>query len=159
VSLLRRHEPYFAVFYTGLPDAVHHQYWQYMEPEKFSNVNTSDVERYGGVIEEIYERLDRALGRLLGETSPDTLVVIASDHGGEANCEEDYRWADIHTENFIEPLRLTGSMTPGWTKGLSPFAQPVHPNRFPGRDCGLHPASRTHHFLERHLRGGGHWRE
>src|SRR5262249_19539055 len=53
----------------------------------------------------------RVLERLLRETSPETLVVIASDHGGEANCEEEYRWADIHTENFIEALKLTGLMT------------------------------------------------
>jgi hypothetical protein len=111
VSLLRRYQPYFAVFYTGLPDAVHHQYWQYMEPEKFPSVRQPDVERYGGVIPEVYQRLDRVLERLLRETSPETLVVIASDHGGEANCEEEYRWADIHTENFIEALRLKGLMT------------------------------------------------
>ena len=111
VSLLRRYQPYFAVFYTGLPDAVHHQYWQYMEPEKFPNVPKAEVERYGGVIPMIYQRLDRVLERLLRETSPETLVVIASDHGGEANCEEEYRWADIHTENFIEALKLTGQMT------------------------------------------------
>jgi hypothetical protein len=111
VSLLRRYQPYFAVFYTGLPDAVHHQYWQYMEPEKFPNVPKPEVERYGGVIPEIYQRLDRALERMLRETSPETLVVIASDHGGEANCEEEYRWADIRTENFIEALKLRGLMT------------------------------------------------
>lgn len=111
VSLLRRYQPYFAVFYTGLPDAVHHQYWQYMEPEKFPSVQRPDVERYGGVIPEVYHRLDRVLERLLRETSPETLVVIASDHGGEANCEEEYRWADMHTENFIQALRLQGLMT------------------------------------------------
>ena len=111
ISLLRRYQPFFAVFYTGLPDAVHHQYWQYMEPEKFPSVPKPDVERYGGVIPEIYQRLDRVLERLLRETSPETLVVIASDHGGEANCEEEYRWADIHTENFIEALKLEGLMT------------------------------------------------
>jgi Type I phosphodiesterase / nucleotide pyrophosphatase len=74
-------------------------------------VPQSDVARYGGVIPEIYQRLDRVLERLLRETSPETLVVIASDHGGEANCEEEYRWADIHTENFIEALKLKGLMT------------------------------------------------
>jgi len=111
VSLLRRYQPYFAVFYTGLPDAVHHQYWQYMEPEKFPSVQRPDVERYGGVIPEVYHRLDRVLERLLRETSLETLVVIASDHGGEANCEEEYRWADMHTENFIQALRLQGLMT------------------------------------------------
>jgi hypothetical protein len=111
LSLLRRYQPYFSVFYTGLPDAVHHQYWQYMEPEKFPTVPKPEVERYGGVIPEIYRRLDRVLERLLRETSPETLVVIASDHGGEANCEEEYRWADIHTENFIEALKLKGLMT------------------------------------------------
>src|SRR5262249_44699432 len=86
VSLLRRHQPFFAVFYTGLPDAVHHQYWQYMEPEKFSAVPKPDVERYGGVIPGVYQRLDPGLRGLLPEGSPGKFVVIALGHGGEGNC-------------------------------------------------------------------------
>ena len=110
VELVRRYQPYFTVFYTGLPDAVHHQYWQYLEPDKFAGVSPDEVARYGGVIPMVYEQLDRVLGRLLQESSPETLVVMASDHGGEANDEE-YRWADIHTGNFIRALNLQDSMT------------------------------------------------
>ena len=55
LRLLRRYQPYFAAFYTGLPDAVHHQYWKFMEPEKFPEVSPAEVERYGGVIPQVYE--------------------------------------------------------------------------------------------------------
>ncbi len=111
VRLLRRHRPYFTAFYTGLPDALHHQYWKFMEPEKFPGVSASEVARYGPVIPCAYERLDRTLGRLLRETGPDTLVVVASDHGGEANVDEEYRWAEIRTEEFLKALGLTGTAT------------------------------------------------
>ncbi len=107
--LLRRHRPYFAVFYTGLPDGVHHEYWQFMEPEKFPKVTGAEVVRYGWVIPRVYEELDRKLGQLLKAAGPETLAVIASDHGGEAN-EEEYRWANIRVEEFIRALGLPGAM-------------------------------------------------
>ncbi len=109
--LLQRFCPYFAAFYTGLPDAIHHEYWKFMEPEKFQGVSTEEVERYGRVIPRVYEELDRRLGQILRQASPQTLVVIASDHGGEANVEEEYRWAEIRAEEFIRVLDLNGTMS------------------------------------------------
>jgi hypothetical protein len=111
LGLLRRFQPYFAAFYTGLPDAVHHQYWKFLEPEKFPEVSPAEIRRYGGVIPQVYEALDRQLGRLLRQAGPETLVVIASDHGGQANTWEEYRWADIRIEAFINVLGLTGAMS------------------------------------------------
>jgi hypothetical protein len=109
--LLRRHRPYFSSFYHGLPDAAHHQYWKFMEPEKFRGVPAEEVRRYGEVIPKVYEELDQTLGRLLRLAGPETLVVIASDHGGEANTEEEYRWADPKGEAFIKALGLSGVMS------------------------------------------------
>ena len=109
--LLRRHHPYFACFYSGLPDAVHHQYWKFMEPEKFHGVSPKDVQRYGSVIGGVYEKLDEKLGRLLRHVGSETLVVLASDHGGEANVEEEYRWAEVRAENLLHALGVNGNVS------------------------------------------------
>jgi hypothetical protein len=109
--LLRRHHPYFSIFYTGLPDAIHHEYWKFMEPEKFQRVRSEEVERYGWVIPRVYEELDGTLGRMLRQATSQTLVVIASDHGGEANVLEEYRWGEIRGEEFIKALGLNGTVS------------------------------------------------
>jgi len=111
VRLLASHRPYFAAFYTALPDAVQHEYWKFMEPEQFRDVLAVEVARYGRVIPEVYEALDRVLGRLLRHVGPQTLVVIASDHGGEANVDEEFRRARVRTQGLIEALGLIGVMS------------------------------------------------
>ena len=111
VNLVRRHQPYFTAFYTGLPDAIQHQYWKFMEPQKFQGVSASDIRRYGEAIPRTYEALDEALGRILRVADDETLVVVASDHGGEANVEEEYRWAEVRGDALSTALGLGGAMT------------------------------------------------
>ena len=111
VRLVRRHQPYYATFYSGLPDAVHHQYWKFMEPEKFNDVSPAEVRRYGPAIPRTYDAIDRALGRLLRLAGPETFVVVASDHGGEANVLEEYRWADVRGDDLVRILGLSRAMS------------------------------------------------
>jgi hypothetical protein len=109
-TLIRQHRPYFAAFYTGLPDATQHQYWKFMEPEKFADVSPAEVRRYGRVIPETYETLDHELSRLLRLAGPETLVVIGSDHGAQASTEV-YRWAQLRQDEFIKALGATGLLS------------------------------------------------
>lgn len=110
VRLMNIHQPYFAAFYTGLPDATQHQYWKFMEPEKFPDVSPAEVGRYGRVIANTYETLDRELDRLLRLAGPETLVVIGSDHGAQASTEV-YRWAQLRQDEFIKALGATGMLS------------------------------------------------
>lgn len=110
VRLMKTHQPHFAAFYTGLPDATQHQYWKFMEPEKFPGVSPAEVGRYGRTIEDTYEALDRQLGRLLRVAGSETLVVIGSDHGAQASTEV-YRWAQLRQDEFIKTLGATGMLS------------------------------------------------
>jgi predicted AlkP superfamily phosphohydrolase/phosphomutase len=65
-------------------DPAQHYFWKYMQPQWFQ-VNPRDVERYGRVIPEVYEEIDRAMAELLALAGEDTTVIVVSDHGASAD--------------------------------------------------------------------------
>jgi predicted AlkP superfamily phosphohydrolase/phosphomutase len=76
--LLDRFEPdFFMCIFTEL-DRCQHRFWNDSDPEHplFEPGNP-----WQGVVDEIYERCDRALGRILDHVGPDTRVFVVSDHG------------------------------------------------------------------------------
>jgi predicted AlkP superfamily phosphohydrolase/phosphomutase len=76
--LLDRHDPdFFMCIFTEL-DRCQHRFWNDADPEHplFEEGNP-----YQGVVDEIYERCDRAVGRILDHVGPDARVFIVSDHG------------------------------------------------------------------------------
>jgi pentatricopeptide repeat protein len=80
LDLLQRGQPnWFAVYYEGL-DEVNHRF-AHLRPPRHPLAETRDVERYGGVVEAFYEYQDELLGELLAMVSPETLVMVLSDHG------------------------------------------------------------------------------
>ncbi len=101
-ELLRDRSPEFAAVLFTQVDQVSHRYWKYMAPDGFPAVRPADVERYGGVIEEVYAEFDRALGRILEVTPVDADVLLVSDHGFQAE----------HYTNAKKFCRIrTGSLT------------------------------------------------
>jgi predicted AlkP superfamily phosphohydrolase/phosphomutase len=85
-SLVREYRPYFTSFYLNQTDAFPHRFWRYYEPHLFPRVAQADIDEQGGMIPYVYERADRAVGRLLGLVAKDTLIVVISDHGFEASA-------------------------------------------------------------------------
>jgi Type I phosphodiesterase / nucleotide pyrophosphatase len=79
--LKERPQPRFVNFYTHQPDSDQHWFWKWYEPEKFFGVRERDVAAKGGIIPGIYRGFDGFLARLLAAAGPDTVVIIASDHG------------------------------------------------------------------------------
>ncbi|MCI4350818.1 MAG: alkaline phosphatase family protein [Thermoplasmata archaeon] len=59
-------------------DRLHHAYTQYFDPSHHSYVAGNPFEH---VLEDYYRMLDRSIGRLVAHADPETLIVIASDHG------------------------------------------------------------------------------
>lgn len=62
-------------------DEVQHTFWECMESD-----SGTPAAKYGGVILQIYQRLDQAIGKLVSQVESealnrDTTVVILSDHG------------------------------------------------------------------------------
>jgi hypothetical protein len=79
--LAERPHPKLVNFYTHQPDSDQHWYWKWYQPELFFGVKAKDVAKKGGIIPGIYRGFDGFLARLLAEAGPDTVVIIASDHG------------------------------------------------------------------------------
>jgi hypothetical protein len=79
--LAERPHPRLVNFYTHQPDSDQHWFWKWYEPERFFNVKAKDLAEKGGIIPGIYHDFDGFLARLLAAAGPDTVVLIASDHG------------------------------------------------------------------------------
>jgi predicted AlkP superfamily phosphohydrolase/phosphomutase len=76
--LLDRFDPdFFMCIFTEL-DRCQHRFWNDSDPEHplFEEGNP-----WRGVVDEIYERCDRALGRILDHVGPDARIFVVSDHG------------------------------------------------------------------------------
>ena len=58
-------------------------FFQYHQPQPFSNVEDADVERYGWVIDRYYDYYDTILGNLIATTGDDEILVVLSQHEPE----------------------------------------------------------------------------
>ncbi len=79
--LAGRPQPRLVNFYTHQPDSDQHWFWKWYEPDRFFNVKAKDLREKGGIIPGVYRDFDRFLARLLAAAGPDTVVIVASDHG------------------------------------------------------------------------------
>jgi predicted AlkP superfamily phosphohydrolase/phosphomutase len=61
-------------------DAVQHCFWKHMDPEHPFH-DREQAGRYGSVILQAYQRVDRYLGRLLDRMDGTTSLFVISDHG------------------------------------------------------------------------------
>ena len=75
---------FFAVYYEML-DRVGHDFMPYRAP-LLAGVSAEDQQRYGGVVEAVYEFHDALLGRLVELAGAETTVILLSDHGFQAGA-------------------------------------------------------------------------
>jgi predicted AlkP superfamily phosphohydrolase/phosphomutase len=94
--LYRKYRPKYAYFHIHFIDTYSHHYWQYLEPELYSNAHEEGIRRYGQKIYNAYRNADYMIQSILDAVDPDTLVVIASDHGFRG-AEESSSWFDQMT--------------------------------------------------------------
>jgi len=73
--------PRFLNLYTHEPDTVSHQRWRWAEPALFPFVSRAGIEEHGEAVAHVYRRIDGLVGELRGLLSPETVFVVASDHG------------------------------------------------------------------------------
>ncbi|MFL6198799.1 MAG: alkaline phosphatase family protein, partial [Thermoanaerobaculia bacterium] len=76
-----RPQPRFVNFYTHEPDSAQHFYWKWFEPQRFFGVTERGLKENADRIPGLHRGFDRFLGKLLAEVGPDTVVIVASDHG------------------------------------------------------------------------------
>ena len=83
-ALMRERPVDLQMLYLRGADAVQHYGWDLVEPEMFA-VPPAHLDRDRGLVEGVYRYLDNFLGELLADLPPDTWLIVASDHGGEAS--------------------------------------------------------------------------
>jgi hypothetical protein len=73
-------QPDLVTIYSHEPDAVQHERWRFHEPSKFFRIDPATAAAHDDVAA-FYRELDAYLGRLRDRLSPDTVLVVVSDHG------------------------------------------------------------------------------
>lgn len=96
--LLRKYRPAYATTVYYHADAAGHFYWKYMEPDLFAHVPPGEVERYGGVIPQVYQAIDAAVGRILRAAGDEYTVLVVSDHGMQPA---------VHSSGYLYRPKLT----------------------------------------------------
>lgn len=78
--LARKYDPGLLVLVYGATDAVQHKFWRFSDPEHPQH-DPKAPEKYQKAIEEVYIRVDEAVGNLIQEAPEGTVFIIMSDHG------------------------------------------------------------------------------
>jgi hypothetical protein len=74
-------QPRLINFYTHEPDSSQHFYWKWYEPERYFGVTKKGLRKNADRIPGMQRNFDAFLSRLLAQVGPDTVVIVASDHG------------------------------------------------------------------------------
>jgi hypothetical protein len=72
--------PFYATYFYGL-DAVGHTFTRYAQPERFGNVRTEEVRRYGRVLSRYSAYLGHVVGELAKGLRPNEILIVVSSYG------------------------------------------------------------------------------
>jgi predicted AlkP superfamily phosphohydrolase/phosphomutase len=70
---------FFMVVYREM-DVIQHYFWKFMDPDGHEKADV-DKRSYGDTIKNIYQKLDKEIGKLRQALPEDATIVILSDHG------------------------------------------------------------------------------
>lgn len=79
--LERGPQPTFVNLYTHQPDTFQHWYWKWFQPQYYLGVTAADLAAHGDAIPQLHRDFDAFVAKLRAAVDPNTVVVIASDHG------------------------------------------------------------------------------
>jgi predicted AlkP superfamily phosphohydrolase/phosphomutase len=104
-------DPDLLILYTLGIDWLGHRFWSYYQPEYYQDplwqLDQADVERFGGVIPDLYAATDREFGRVLEQVDEETTVVVLSDHAMKAWGEgDDTNLAVLNYDRLLEHAGL-----------------------------------------------------
>ncbi len=80
-DLIRRREFDLLVMVIGSIDHAQHRYWHYGDPAHPA-YDPEGARMFGDAIRNTYRAADAAVGEMLAAASPETNVLVMSDHGG-----------------------------------------------------------------------------
>ncbi len=128
VRLLRAFDPELAVVtFYGL-DAASHRFWHAAYPREFAEALPAAPREHAAAIDETLRGIDRGIGAIVAELAPDDVVLVASDHGFQADPRGVRRKWVMH---FAAPLAHAGlaargvRVVTGWRRlvlGVGPGA-------------------------------------
>jgi Type I phosphodiesterase / nucleotide pyrophosphatase len=85
LRLLGAGQPDLTGVFLVANDPISHCFWHFYEPQAYAEgVDPDQVARLGRLIPNFYRHNDTYLGELLRQVSPETAVLVVSDHGFEA---------------------------------------------------------------------------
>lgn len=61
-------------------DRVQHMFWRFLDPTH-PMYDAAMAAKYGDSVERVYRRCDQLVGEVLNRVTPDTVVMVVSDHG------------------------------------------------------------------------------
>ncbi|MBS1853556.1 MAG: alkaline phosphatase family protein [Acidobacteria bacterium] len=64
-----------------ITDRVQHMFWRYMEEDHPALQDAPAEARLGNVIEQLYQRMDDLVGRVLAQLDSESMLMVVSDHG------------------------------------------------------------------------------
>jgi predicted AlkP superfamily phosphohydrolase/phosphomutase len=113
VQQVRAFQTELSMYITMLIDATSHNYWKFMEPERFANVNEHEALKYRDTIYRAYESSDEMLGYILKNLwDENTVVLVLSDHGFQSVPEAQGRTPDRTVRILPEVLMATLNWNP-----------------------------------------------
>ena len=76
-----RPQPRFLNVYTHEPDTGQHLFWKWFQPRYFFGVTEEGLREHADHIPKLYRDFDGFLAKLRARVGPETVVIVASDHG------------------------------------------------------------------------------
>ena len=76
-----REQPRFVNFYTHEPDSAQHFFWKWYQPWYYLGIGDQEEAGKADRIPAMQRDFDRFLAALLARVGPETVVLVASDHG------------------------------------------------------------------------------
>jgi predicted AlkP superfamily phosphohydrolase/phosphomutase len=64
-----------------ITDRVQHMFWRYMEEDHPALQDSPAEAKLGNVIEQLYQRMDDLIGRVLTQLDSESMLMVVSDHG------------------------------------------------------------------------------
>jgi hypothetical protein len=123
-----------AVTFYGV-DAISHRFWRESFPDDFPNAEREAAREAS--VQEIVRGTDRALGAIARELAPDDVILVASDHGFEANPDGSVVWP-----TYIDEILAHANLSPerdAFTimHDFAGLVIRVHPGPFAEREATL----------------------
>ncbi|MES1245167.1 MAG: alkaline phosphatase family protein [Acidobacteriota bacterium] len=82
-------------------DLISHRFWRASHPDEFPQGSPPIDPRQRGVMRDILQEVDRAVGRITETLGPETAVLLVSDHGFHAAPEGVSRRWGFHLHNWF----------------------------------------------------------